>query len=165
MGPRPFFSFSATVQLPSQWLPRSSATASAAPVCQAEEGSWRPESQSINAGREGGLSAAAFGIGLRRLGCGANTVRALRAKSAPLAGGEAEAAAKERRGGGAAAGAASAEPMRLPLLLLSRRGRLKRPRSAGAPRRRTRGARGGGPVSGARRPRAGRYRLSRPCPG
>ena len=34
-----------------------------------------------------------------------------------------------------------------------------------APRRRTRGARGGGPVSGARRPRAGRYRLSRPCPG
>ena len=29
-----------------------------------------------------------------------------------------------------------------------------------APRRRTRGARGGGPVSGARRPRAGRYRLS-----
>ena len=28
-----------------------------------------------------------------------------------------------------------------------------------------RGARGGGPVSGARRPRAGRYRLSRPCPG
>ena len=29
----------------------------------------------------------------------------------------------------------------------------------------TRGARGGGPVSGARRPRAGRYRPSRPCPG
>eukprot|EP00964_Phaeocystis_antarctica_P091374 scaffold58602_cov62-Phaeocystis_antarctica.AAC.6 len=37
--------------------------------------------------------------------------------------------------------------------------------AAGAPRRRTRGARGGGPVSGARRPRAGRYRLSRPYPG
>ena len=32
-------------------------------------------------------------------------------------------------------------------------------------RRRTRGAGGGGPVSGVRRPPAGRYRLSRPCPG
>ena len=30
---------------------------------------------------------------------------------------------------------------------------------------RTRGARCGGPVSGARRPRAGRYRLSQPFPG
>ena len=29
----------------------------------------------------------------------------------------------------------------------------------------TRGARGGGPVSGARRPQAGRYRLNRPCTG
>eukprot|EP00964_Phaeocystis_antarctica_P141689 scaffold106767_cov69-Phaeocystis_antarctica.AAC.3 len=32
-------------------------------------------------------------------------------------------------------------------------------------RRRARGARGRGPVSGARWPRAGGYRLSRPCPG
>ena len=30
---------------------------------------------------------------------------------------------------------------------------------------RCRGARGGGPLSGARRPRVGSYRLSRPCPG
>eukprot|EP00964_Phaeocystis_antarctica_P027267 scaffold15366_cov70-Phaeocystis_antarctica.AAC.2 len=37
--------------------------------------------------------------------------------------------------------------------------------AAGAPRRRARGARGRGPVSGARRPRAGGYRLSRPYPG